>query len=87
MPEFEPILTARWGEDAPVGYDRYVATGGYASLRKALGMTPGAIVEEVKASSLTLAGVGSLPPAGRKTDAAAGGGEAHGPMGEGPARA
>jgi NADH-quinone oxidoreductase subunit F len=61
MPEFEPILTARWGQDAPVGYDRYVETGGYASLRKALGMTPGEVVEEVKASGLRGRGGAGFP--------------------------
>jgi NADH-quinone oxidoreductase subunit F len=52
----EPVLTKRIPLDPAqrhlVGYDEYVATGGYASLRKALEMTPADIVKLVTDSGL-----------------------------------
>lgn len=55
-----PILTARiptppYGDPAKrhiVGYDEYVKSGGYPSLRKALTMTPEEVTDEVKKSQL-----------------------------------
>jgi NADH-quinone oxidoreductase subunit F len=47
-----PLLTKRIPEDrakrATVGYEQYVATGGYRSLGKALAMQPAEIIELVK---------------------------------------
>lgn len=52
----EPVLSKRIDTDPAKRkthwYDDYVATGGYASLRKALEMTPEAITEVVKQSGL-----------------------------------
>jgi NADH-quinone oxidoreductase subunit F len=45
------ILTKRWPKKDP-SLQGYRADGGYRSLEKALGMVPGAIVDEVKASNL-----------------------------------
>ncbi|MBY0262772.1 MAG: hypothetical protein K2Q20_10535, partial [Phycisphaerales bacterium] len=60
-PKFsKPVLTARiptlpFGDPKQrhiVSYDEYVNTGGYQALRKALTMTPEAVVDEVKKSQL-----------------------------------
>jgi NADH-quinone oxidoreductase subunit F len=61
MAEFEPILTARWGMDAPVWIDEYERSGGYASMRKALAMDPEDVIEEVKASGLRGRGGAGFP--------------------------
>src|SRR6266496_4674140 len=61
MPEFEPVLTARWGNPDAVTMDGYEKTGGYAALRKALGMTPDAVIDEVKASGLRGRGGAGFP--------------------------
>ena len=36
MPEFEPVLTARWADPAAATMDGYLASGGYRGLAKAL---------------------------------------------------
>jgi len=46
------ILTKRWGQPNSAALAGYRADGGYAALDKALGMEPGAIVDEVKKSNL-----------------------------------
>ncbi len=46
------ILTARWGKPNSAALETYRADGGYQALDKALGMDPGAIVDEVKKSNL-----------------------------------
>jgi NADH-quinone oxidoreductase subunit F len=52
----EPVLTKRIPLDPDkrklIGYDDYVATGGYAALRKALDMKPDEIIKMVTESSL-----------------------------------
>ena len=56
----QPVLCKRiptqpWGDPKDrryVGYDQYVKTGGYASLRKAMSMKPADVTELVKASDL-----------------------------------
>src|SRR3954470_17013591 len=52
----EPVLTKRIPQDPNqrklVGYDDYVATGGYAALRKALEMKPDEIIKTVTESGL-----------------------------------
>ncbi len=69
-PKFsKPVLTARipsppFGEFKDrhiVSYDEYVKTGGYQALRKALTMTPDAVVEEVKKSQLRGRGGAGFP--------------------------
>jgi NADH-quinone oxidoreductase subunit F len=59
------IVTARLGFDDSYTLDRYLATGGYDGLRKALGMTPEAVAAEVDTASLLGRG-GAGFPAGRK---------------------
>jgi NADH-quinone oxidoreductase subunit F len=46
------ILTARWGKPNSAALGTYRADGGYQALEKALGMAPGAVVDEVKRSNL-----------------------------------
>ena len=50
--------------------DEYVARGGYRGLRKALGMSPEAVIAEVKASGLVGRG-GAAFPTGLKWEGAA----------------
>src|SRR5207302_9381175 len=61
MAEFEPVLTARWGDPDVVTIDGYLKAGGYQGLRKALGMEPDAVIEEVKASGLRGRGGAGFP--------------------------
>jgi NADH-quinone oxidoreductase subunit F len=61
MPEFEPVLTARWGDPEAAGIEGYLRTGGYQGVRKALAMDPGAVTEEVKASGLRGRGGAGFP--------------------------
>ena len=59
------IITSRVGLDDSFTLERYLATGGYEALRKALAMAPGEVAAEVnKASLLGRGGAGF--PAGRK---------------------
>jgi NADH-quinone oxidoreductase subunit F len=59
----EPVLvtTARWSEPSPVSMDRYLETGGYEGLRKALAMNPEDVIEEVKRSGLRGRGGAGFP--------------------------
>ncbi|MGH9169911.1 MAG: NADH-quinone oxidoreductase subunit NuoF [Acidimicrobiales bacterium] len=59
------IVTARMGYEDSHTLERYLATGGYTGLRKALSMTPDAVHEEVNVASLLGRG-GAGFPAGRK---------------------
>jgi NADH-quinone oxidoreductase subunit F len=59
------IVTARLEHDDSHTIERYLATGGYAGLRKALRMTPEQVHDEVNAASLLGRG-GAGFPAGRK---------------------
>jgi NADH-quinone oxidoreductase subunit F len=59
------IVTARLGFDDSHTLERYLATGGYEGLRKALKMTPEAVAHEVDTASLLGRG-GAGFPAGRK---------------------
>ncbi len=59
------IVTARLGHDDSHTIERYLATGGYGGLRKALRMTPEAVAREVSSASLLGRG-GAGFPAGRK---------------------
>jgi NADH-quinone oxidoreductase subunit F len=58
---FEPRLTRNWSNPDAVGIDGYVAAGGYAGLRTALGATDAEIVEVVKASGLRGRGGAGFP--------------------------
>ncbi len=59
------IITSRLGYEDSYTMERYLATGGYEGLRKALTMTPEAVAAEVDAASLLGRG-GAGFPAGRK---------------------
>jgi NADH-quinone oxidoreductase subunit F len=59
------IVTSRFGSDESYTLSQYLATGGYASLRTALAMTPADVALEVDAASLLGRG-GAGFPAGRK---------------------
>ena len=61
MSEELRILTAWWGEPETVWITRYVQTGGYKGLRKALKMTPQEVIDEVKASGLRGRGGAGFP--------------------------
>ncbi|HXF57199.1 MAG TPA: NADH-quinone oxidoreductase subunit NuoF [Actinomycetota bacterium] len=61
MAEFEPVLTARWGDPEAVTIDGYLRTGGYQGLRKALRMAPEEVIEEVKSSGLRGRGGAGFP--------------------------
>ncbi|MHB1548596.1 MAG: NADH-quinone oxidoreductase subunit F, partial [Acidimicrobiales bacterium] len=63
--EAPKIVTARMGHPDSHTLERYLATGGYEGLRKALTMTPEAVAAEVDAASLLGRG-GAGFPAGRK---------------------
>ncbi|HUG87305.1 MAG TPA: NADH-quinone oxidoreductase subunit NuoF [Actinomycetota bacterium] len=58
---FPRLLTARWEVDGAETMDVYLEHGGYESLRKALGMSPEEVVEEVKASGLRGRGGAGFP--------------------------
>ncbi len=59
------IMTARLGDPDSYTIERYLETGGYQALRKALTMTPAEVTAEVDAASLLGRG-GAGFPAGRK---------------------
>jgi len=61
MAEFEPVLTARWGDPEAVSIDGYLGTGGYQGLKRALGMAPTDVIEEVKSSGLRGRGGAGFP--------------------------
>jgi NADH-quinone oxidoreductase subunit F len=64
------LLTANCGKGRPTSLEEYLAGGGYTGLRKALGMTPPAVIAEVKASGLVGRG-GAAFPSGLKWEGAA----------------
>jgi NADH-quinone oxidoreductase subunit F len=60
--EAPKIITSRFGYDDSHTLARYEATGGYQALRKAIAtMSPGAVVDEVKAASLLGRGGAGFP--------------------------
>jgi len=63
--DVDKIITTRIGYEDSHTIERYLATGGYEGLKKALAMTPEAVAAEVDAASLLGRG-GAGFPAGRK---------------------
>jgi NADH-quinone oxidoreductase subunit F len=64
------LLTANCGRGQPTSLAEYEQGGGYAGLKKALAMTPEAVIAEVKASGLVGRG-GAAFPTGLKWEGAA----------------
>jgi NADH-quinone oxidoreductase subunit F len=64
------VLTANCGRGRRTTLDEYTAGGGYAGLRKALGLSPTEVITEVKASGLVGRG-GAAFPTGVKWEGAA----------------
>jgi NADH-quinone oxidoreductase subunit F len=56
-----PVLSKHFGEAEARTYAGWVKRGGYEGLRKALGMAPDAIIEEIKASGLRGRGGAGFP--------------------------
>ena len=56
-----PILTANWGDERPWTLAAYQRGGGYAALRKAVGMEPAEILAAVKASEIRGRGGAGFP--------------------------
>lgn len=63
------LLTANCGNGHPTGMKEYISSGGYQALKKALGMSPKTIIEEIKASGLVGRG-GAAFPTGIKWESA-----------------
>jgi len=59
----EPVLTAFAREPGGFTLDAYLARGGYASLQKALAMTPQQVIDLVLASGLRGRGGAGFRPA------------------------
>src|SRR5205814_504759 len=62
---YEPVLLRRLGVERAQDIDVYERSGGYGALRKAMGMSPQAVTDEVMASNLRGRG-GAGFPTGRK---------------------
>src|SRR3979490_1569185 len=60
-PKETVLLSQYFGDAGAKTYDGWVKRGGYEALKKALGMTPDAIIEEVKASGLRGRGGAGFP--------------------------
>ena len=61
MTTFEPVLLRRVGKPDSTSLATYQADGGYAALRKALGMEPAQVIELVKQSGLRGRGGAGFP--------------------------
>jgi len=60
-PKETVVLSKHFGDAGARSYAGWVQRGGYQGLRKALGMTPDAIIEELKASGLRGRGGAGFP--------------------------
>ncbi len=60
-PKETPVLSKYFGDAAARSFRGWVERGGYEGLKKALGMTPEAVVEEMKASGLRGRGGAGFP--------------------------
>ncbi|HET9723075.1 MAG TPA: NADH-quinone oxidoreductase subunit NuoF [Actinomycetota bacterium] len=61
MSQSARIVTAHWGDPGVITVDGYLAGGGYEGLRRALGMTPAEVIDELKASGLRGRGGAGFP--------------------------
>jgi NADH-quinone oxidoreductase subunit F len=59
--DFPKVTTARWGVEGADTIDGYLEHDGYEGLKRALGMSPQEIIEEVKASGLRGRGGAGFP--------------------------
>ncbi len=60
-PKEMPLLSRHFGDTGARSYEGWVKRGGYEGLRKALGMTPDQVTEEVKTSGLRGRGGAGFP--------------------------
>jgi NADH-quinone oxidoreductase subunit F len=60
-PKEMPLLSRHFGDTGARSYEGWVQRGGYEALRKALGMTPDQVTEEVKTSGLRGRGGAGFP--------------------------
>ncbi|MHB1327906.1 MAG: NADH-quinone oxidoreductase subunit NuoF [Gemmatimonadales bacterium] len=60
-PKESVVLSEYFGDAEARTYDGWIKRGGYQALKKALGMTPDAIIEEIKASGLRGRGGAGFP--------------------------
>ena len=60
-PKETPVLSTHFGEAEARSFDGWVKRGGYEGLKKALGMEPAAVTEQVKASGLRGRGGAGFP--------------------------
>jgi NADH-quinone oxidoreductase subunit F len=60
-PPIAKVITANWGDPDVVPIDGYLARGGYEGLRAAIGMSPGEVIDTVKASGLRGRGGAGFP--------------------------
>ena len=60
-PKENPVLSKHFGDPEARTYDGWVKRGGYEGLKKACGMTPEAVVEEIKTSGLRGRGGAGFP--------------------------
>lgn len=60
-PRENPVLSQYFGDPTARSFDAWASRGGYQALRQALGMTPEAIIEQVKASGLRGRGGAGFP--------------------------
>jgi NADH-quinone oxidoreductase subunit F len=60
-PKETVVLSKYFGDEGARSYDGWVKRGGYEALKQALGMTPDAIIEQVKASGLRGRGGAGFP--------------------------
>jgi NADH-quinone oxidoreductase subunit F len=60
-PKEMPLLSRHFGDTGARSYEGWVKRGGYEALRKALGMTPDQVTEEVKTSGLRGRGGAGFP--------------------------
>ena len=56
-----PVLSATWADERPWKIANYERTGGYKGLKRALGMDPSAVINEVKESGLRGRGGAGFP--------------------------